>query len=85
MRCESTLINKKLCFSNSSYHMESWSPMWNLKTIILGFFSFFLEKESTGIGHLSNISKDEKVKLANNSKLYNLEKLSNINNLFSTK
>jgi ubiquitin-conjugating enzyme E2 J2 len=45
-------VNKKLCFSNSSYHPESWSPIWTLKTIIMGFLSFFLEEASTGIGHL---------------------------------
>jgi ubiquitin-protein ligase len=45
-------INRKLCFSNSGYHPEDWSPMWNMKTIIMGFLSFFLEKKSSGIGHL---------------------------------
>ena len=56
-------INKKLCFSNSSYHKESWSPMWTIKTIILGFLSFFLEKSSSGIGHLTT-SIEEKNKYA---------------------
>ena len=59
--------------------------MWNLRTIILGFLSFFLEKQSTGIGHLNNISKEDKIKLAINSKLYNIEKYENINNLFLQK
>lgn len=61
---------KKLCFSNSSYHKESWSPMWTIKTIILGFLSFFLEKNSSGIGHLITPIDDKKI-LANNSSDYN--------------
>jgi ubiquitin-protein ligase len=76
-------INKKLCFSNSSYHLESWSPMWNLRTIILGFLSFFLEKESKGVGHISS-TKDIKISYAIKSKEYNLSKLAEIHNLFYT-
>jgi ubiquitin-protein ligase len=46
-------VMKKLCFSNSSYHQkDGWSPMWTMRTIIMGFVSFFLEKTSTGIGHI---------------------------------
>ena len=75
-------INKKLCFSNSGYHSETWSPMWNLRTIILGFLSFFLEKQSSGIGHIA-IPDSEKKKMANNSKEYNLIKLHEIYSLFN--
>jgi ubiquitin-protein ligase len=74
-------INKKLCFSNSSYHKESWSPMWTIKTIILGFLSFYLEKTSKGIGHL-NTTIEEKNKFANLSKNYNETKLKHILELF---
>jgi ubiquitin-conjugating enzyme E2 J2 len=71
----------KLCFSNSSYHKESWSPLWSIKTIILGFLSFFLEKTSSGIGHLTN-TIEFKIDLANKSKEYNKTKLTSINKLF---
>jgi ubiquitin-protein ligase len=74
-------INKKLCFSNSGYHKEAWSPIWNLRTIILGFLSFFLEKESTGIGHINNSSLEKKI-FANTSKEYNLKNLSDIISMF---
>jgi ubiquitin-protein ligase len=74
-------INKKLCFSNSGYHAESWSPMWNLRTIILGFLSFFLDKQSSGIGHL-NKKDDEKKSYAQQSKEYNATNLSEILSLF---
>ena len=74
-------INKKLCFSNSGYHSETWSPMWNLRTIILGFLSFFLEKETKGIGHIT-IPNSEKKKLAEKSKIYNMINLHEISSLF---
>jgi ubiquitin-protein ligase len=75
-------INKKLCFSNSSYHKESWSPLWTIKTIILGFLSFFLEKNSSGgIGHINTSSKDKQF-LASLSKEYNEQKLKEYINLF---
>jgi ubiquitin-protein ligase len=72
---------KKLCFSNSSYHKESWSPMWTIKTIILGFLSFFLEKSSSGIGHLTT-DVTEKATLAALSSGYNKSKLTKLNKLF---
>ena len=31
-------IEQKICLTNSGYHAESWSPIWNMKTILLGFF-----------------------------------------------
>lgn len=76
-------INKKLCFSNSSYHMESWSPMWNLRTIIYGFLSFFLEKSSTGIGHLNTTDQNKK-SLALQSNHYNANNLRDILVLFES-
>jgi ubiquitin-protein ligase len=74
-------IKKKLCFSNSGYHAESWSPMWNLRTIILGFFSFFLEKKSSGIGHLNHTELEKKF-FAKKSKEYNAKNLHKILLLF---
>jgi ubiquitin-conjugating enzyme E2 J2 len=75
-------INKKLCFSNSSYHKESWSPMWTIKTIILGFLSFFLEKSSSGIGHIKTTSELKTV-LASESIKYNKDNLTKILDLFN--
>lgn len=65
-------LNKKLCFSNSGYHKESWNPLWNMKTIILGFLSFFLEQNSGGVGHLHTTTEIKK-KYALESKSYNLK------------
>jgi ubiquitin-protein ligase len=65
-------IGKKLCFSNSSMHAESWSPMWTIRTMILGFLSFFLESNSTGVGHIATTA-EEKKQLASQSKQYNMD------------
>jgi ubiquitin-protein ligase len=64
--------NTALCFSNSSFHIDTWSPMWNIKTIILGFLSFFLEKKSIGIGHINsdiNIKKEYATQSINFNKI----------------
>jgi len=63
-------VNKKLCFSNSSYHPTSWSPIWNLRTIILGLLSFFLEDSSSGVGHITT-TIEAKQNLAQQSVEYN--------------
>jgi len=70
-------INRKLCFSNSGYHPESWSPIWNMKTIIVGFVSFFLEKSSVGIGHITCTS-EQRIAYAQSSIEYNKNKFPNI-------
>jgi ubiquitin-protein ligase len=63
-------VKKKLCFSNSSYHGETWSPIWTIRKLILGFLSFFLENQSKGVGHLSSTS-EEKQNLAKASRGFN--------------
>eukprot|EP01039_Chlorochromonas_danica_P009542 gene9542-10547_t len=70
-------LQRKLCFSNSSHHKETWSPIWTIRTILLGFLSFFLENSSTGLGHLST-AVDVKRQLAAASKAYNEDHLASI-------
>lgn len=41
--------NSKICLTNSSYHKESWSPMWNIKNMVIGFVSVFLTDNTSGI------------------------------------
>lgn len=75
-------VMKKLCFSNSSYHqLDGWSPMWTMRTIILGFLSFFLEKTSTGIGHITT-SDEAKKEFAQASVAYNHSRNAPIMRLF---
>lgn len=37
----------RLCFSMSDYHQETWNPNWNIRTILIGFYSFMLEESIT--------------------------------------
>lgn len=73
--------NQKLCFSNSSFHQESWSPIWNIKSLMLGFLSVFLEKSSTGVGHMLS-TNEVKIQFACQSKQYNAEQHASIMELF---
>lgn len=37
-------VNSSICFSNSSYHPDSWSPSWTIRHMLIGLLSFFLEE-----------------------------------------
>ena len=71
--------NQKLCFSNSGYHKDEWSPLWNMSTIIIGFMSMFLDNNTHGIGHI-NDQDHIKIKYANESVNYNNKYQMNIIN-----
>ena len=55
----------RLCFSMSDYHQESWNPNWNIRTIMIGFYSFMLEESQTE-GSLET-TYGEKLEYAKNS------------------
>lgn len=38
-------INKKICTSFSDFHPESWNPLWNVDSIVIGLISFMLTEE----------------------------------------
>jgi ubiquitin-protein ligase len=63
-------IGEKICVTNSSYHSDSWSPLWNLKTVILGLVSIFLDGKETGIAHLHEPDEFKRM-LAIQSSSYN--------------
>ena len=44
-------IDKKICLTNSSYHKGEWSSTWNIKTILISFYSIFLDDKEHGISH----------------------------------
>ena len=51
-------VETKICTSFSSFHPESWSPSWNVQTILKGIISFFLSDEGgTGTTRASNATK----------------------------
>lgn len=66
-------INSKICLTNSGYHKESWSPIWNIKNMVIGFVSIFLDDSTRGISHI-RASKVERKEFAKNSQQYNIEK-----------
>lgn len=67
------LTDQKICLSNSSYHSNEWSSMWNIKAILTGFLSIMLDDNEHGISHISR-PKDEKMKLAKESVQFNKDK-----------
>ena len=74
-------INKKICLSNSSFHMGEWSSTWNIKTILIAFYSVFIDDTEDGISHIHQTSS-ERIKLANESKEYNIKNHQEIYNNF---
>lgn len=62
--------NKRICLSISDYHPETWTPSWNVGTILTGIVSF-MNCSETSVGTL-NYSSQEKRDLANQSREYNL-------------
>ena len=74
-------INKKICLSNSSYHSNEWSAMWNIKSILIGFLSIMLDDNENGISHIHQ-SKTEREMYALNSKQYNEINYRDINKNF---
>ena len=59
----------RLCFSMSDYHQETWNPNWNIRTIMIGFYSFMLEESQTE-GSIET-TYEEKIKYAKNSCEFN--------------
>jgi ubiquitin-conjugating enzyme E2 J2 len=59
----------RLCFSMSDYHQETWNPNWNIRTIMIGFYSFMLEESQTE-GSIET-SYEERLKYAANSCEFN--------------
>lgn len=67
-------INKKICLTNSGYHSESWSAMWNISTILLGFISIMADDSTSGISHIKR-SEAERQALAKGSMEFNNKNL----------
>ena len=38
-------VNKQICTSFSNYHPETWNPLWNVESIVVGLISFMLDEE----------------------------------------
>lgn len=48
--------NTKLCLSMSDFHPESWSPIWNVGTILNGLSSFMVDTATT-VGSITTSSE----------------------------
>jgi ubiquitin-conjugating enzyme E2 J2 len=68
---------RKICLSNSSYHSNEWSAMWNIKSILTGFLSIMLSDGDNGISHIHE-SKQKRQILAKQSIEYNKIRFPNI-------
>ena len=74
-------INSKICLTNSSYHKESWTPIWSIRNMIIGFISIFMSDDTTGISHIKDTPQNRK-RMANESINYNKTNYANIFNKF---
>lgn len=85
-------INKDICFNNTNFHIEDWNPSWNIKTILLGFYSFMLEDNNNDTHGAIITTYEEKIELAKKSleynktfnyfeKIFDLKKHQNIKNI----
>ena len=61
----------KICLTNSGYHLETWTAMWSIRLMMLGFFSIFCSDDTTGISHIKENSSSRKQK-AHNSINFNM-------------
>jgi ubiquitin-protein ligase len=63
-------INKKICLTNSSYHKGDWSSTWNIKTILIAYYSIWLDDSEHGISHIKK-TKEERLQMAKESHDFN--------------
>ncbi len=64
-------VGKKICLSFSSYHQETWNPMWTVSTMLRGLVSFMNTDEiTTG---MVRTTTEEKLLIAKDSKRLILE------------
>lgn len=54
--------NSKICLTNSSYHRGDWSSTWNIKSILIAFYSIWIDDTEHGISHIKESSSERKKK-----------------------
>ena len=67
------IADKKICMTNSGYHLSDWSPMWTTQAILIGFLSIMVDDVDKGISHILR-SKEEREYLAKQSISFNKAK-----------
>lgn len=68
------LVSKKICLSNSKFHMSEWKPTWTIHSIINAFVSVMYEDTDKGVSHIK-MSQEERKKLASQSREWNVKHL----------
>jgi ubiquitin-protein ligase len=71
------MTDKKICISNTGFHSNEWSPMWTIKSNLIGFLSIMLDDKEHGISHITT-SKEEREKFAQESIQFNILYYKNI-------
>lgn len=46
---------RRLCLSMSDFHPETWNPVWSVRTILMGLYSFMLDSAAT-LGSITSTS-----------------------------
>src|SRR3990167_5056917 len=65
-------VGSKICLTNSSYHRGDWSSTWNILSILIAFYSIWLDDKEHGISHIKDTPANRK-KFASESIAYNLK------------
>jgi ubiquitin-protein ligase len=75
-------IGSKICLTNSSYHRGDWSSTWNILSILIAFYSIWLDDKEHGISHITDTPTNRK-RMAKESIEYNAKNNSQIYNKFN--
>lgn len=65
-------VGSKICLTNSSYHKGDWSSTWNIISILIAFYSIWLDDKESGISHIKDTPSNRK-RMASESVAYNLK------------
>lgn len=63
-------IGSKICLTNSSYHKDGWSATWNILSILIAFYSIWLDDKEHGISHITDTPANRR-RMASESVEYN--------------
>lgn len=66
-------IEKKICLSNTGYHLDTASPIWSIRNVLIGIFSIWMDDKECGISHIKD-SPEKRKEYAKNSIEYNKKK-----------
>jgi ubiquitin-protein ligase len=53
-------IDKKICLSNTGYHLESSSPIWSIRNVLIGIYSIWMDDKENGISHIKQTPTQRK-------------------------